>query len=124
MLKKIVRTKNYLNSKDRDYRNDPIVLDLIDKLRNMFNVDFKLVEVNKFGTLQFVSADKQIAVLSGAYSSSFYFRGYYGYLSRTFTGIDEISMKDAVHTYIQFKTNHKWREIISTNYEEVDFLMW
>ena len=45
MLKKIVRTKNYLSSKDRDYRNDPIVLDLIDKLRNMFNVDFKLVEV-------------------------------------------------------------------------------
>ena len=124
MLKKIVRTKNYLNSKDRDYRNDPIVLDLIDKLRNMFNVDFKLVEVNKFGTLQFVSTDKQIAVLAGAYSASFYFCGYYGYLSRTFTGIDEISMKDAVHTYIQFKTNHKWREIISTNYEEVDFLMW
>ena len=75
-------------------------------------------------SLSSVAVDKQIAVLAGAYSSSFYFRGYYGYLSRTFTGIDEISMKDAVHTYIQFKTNHEWREIISTNYEEVDFLMW
>lgn len=124
MTKKTALTKNYLNSKDKDYRNDPIVVDLINKLRNMFNIGFELVEVNGFGTLQFVSTDKQIALLSGAYSSTFYFRGYYGYLSRTFTSIDKQSMDEAVYAFIQFKTNIEWRELISTSYDDVEFLMW
>ena len=105
-------------------RDNPEAIRLISLLRNMFNVDFKLAEINRHGTMHFVSEDKQIAILYGSYSTVIYFRGYYGYTSRIFTYFNENEQKQAVETYIQFKTDPNYIKNCLTNYDQINFLLW
>lgn len=106
------------------YNNNPIVLLTISKLRDMFNIDFKLAEVNKFGSMQLVSEDKQIVCYHSAYSIRFHFKTFYGHTDTIVTDLSPDNIKHVVDRYIKVKTDVSYREFLSTDYSSIDYLKW
>lgn len=106
------------------YNDDPILLLTISKLRDMFNIDFKLAEVNKYGSMQLVSVDKQIVCYHTAYSIRFHFKTFYGHADAIVTNLSPDNIKQVVDRYIKVKTDVSYREFLSTDYSSIDYLKW
>lgn len=90
----------------------------------MFNIDFELVEINNHGTHQYVSSDKSIAILSGSYAITFFFKGFYGICSISVETLNSESHELVLDTYCSFKTDPSYREYLYTDVERFNYLLW